>query len=50
MASLDVVAPGSRPIVTNNNIASRELPLALAAHSHGPPTLLWVGPDGEEMA
>ena len=45
MASLDGVRL-LRPDVTNNNIASRELLSRFAIH--GPPTLLWFGPDGEE--
>lgn len=45
MASLDGVRL-LRPDVTTNSAASRELLSRYAIH--GPPTLLWFGPDGEE--
>lgn len=45
MASLEGVRL-LRPDVTHNNNASREL---LARYSiHGPPTMVWIGPNGEE--
>lgn len=45
MASLEGVRL-LRPDVTRNSAASRELLSRYAIH--GPPTLLWFGPDGEE--
>ena len=45
MASLDGVRL-LRPDVTSNSAASRELLSRYAIH--GPPTLLWFGPDGQE--
>lgn len=45
MASLDGVRL-LRPDVTTNSAASRELLSRYAIH--GPPTLLWFGPDGQE--